>query len=187
MNPTVVVHRKELHDVYIGRPGPWGNPFTIVGAAQTENPRAHVIKQFENWMRTSTDEQARWIRAHIHELAGKRLGCYCHPQSCHGDVLARWADIKATERLPPIVRTNDPWSSKLAAQRIQPKRGTRKAAVLQLLADKGGWVDGHEITHHLVGGSEGLRRLRELRTEGHNIQRRPNPNSATSWQYRILP
>ena len=26
------------------------------------------------------------------ELKGKRLGCFCHPQPCHGDVLAELAD-----------------------------------------------------------------------------------------------
>jgi hypothetical protein len=24
----------------------------------------------------------------VHELAGKRLGCFCKPALCHGDVLA---------------------------------------------------------------------------------------------------
>lgn len=28
------------------------------------------------------------ILSQISELAGKRLGCYCSPQACHGDVLA---------------------------------------------------------------------------------------------------
>ena len=28
----------------------------------------------------------------IPELKGKRLGCYCAPQSCHGDILAELAN-----------------------------------------------------------------------------------------------
>lgn len=27
------------------------------------------------------------------ELHGKRLGCFCKPGPCHGDVLARLADV----------------------------------------------------------------------------------------------
>lgn len=25
----------------------------------------------------------------LHELRGKTLGCWCHPEPCHGDVLCR--------------------------------------------------------------------------------------------------
>lgn len=36
-----------------------------------------------------------------------------------------------------------------------------------------------------MNGPEGLRRLRELVTDGWRIQKRPNPRSATAWQYRL--
>lgn len=90
---------------------------------------------------------------------------------------------------PPIVRTNDPWTSHVAAQRIQPKRGTRKAMVLAyLLARPGEWVRGAELANQEVGGSEGLRRARELRTtHGYNVERKPDPESQTSWLYRLSP
>jgi hypothetical protein len=32
------------------------------------------------------------LMADLHELKGKRLGCYCAPLPCHGDVLAELAD-----------------------------------------------------------------------------------------------
>ncbi len=87
----------------------------------------------------------------------------------------------------PIGRNSDPWTSKLAAERIEPKRETRKAKVLALLrAANGDWVDGHDIASPGVGGSEGLRRLRELRADnGWPIERRPHPQHDTSWQYRL--
>ncbi|WP_261928243.1 DUF4326 domain-containing protein, partial [Vibrio aestuarianus] len=37
-------------------------------------------------------------KSRVYDLAGKRLGCFCKPQSCHGDVLAdflnSWDDGK---------------------------------------------------------------------------------------------
>lgn len=64
---------------------------------------------------------------------------------------------------------------------------TRKELVLERLrAAKGDWVSTVELSSKEVGGSEGIRRLRELRAEGHNIERRPNPDKTISqWQYRL--
>ena len=37
-------------------------------------------------------------KSKVYELSGKRLGCFCKPQECHGDVLAdflnSWDDGK---------------------------------------------------------------------------------------------
>lgn len=80
-----VVHcKREKHDVYIGRPGPWGNPF-VVGK---HGARGECIELFREWAMNSDDAQARWIRDHVHELRGKVLGCWCAPMPCHGDVLS---------------------------------------------------------------------------------------------------
>ena len=32
------------------------------------------------------------FRREIEKLSGKRIGCYCHPAKCHGDVIAAWLD-----------------------------------------------------------------------------------------------
>jgi hypothetical protein len=86
-----------------------------------------------------------------------------------------------------IVRESDPPTAHLAAERIQPKRGTRKALVLACLTGAGGdWVDGVIIATPEIGGSEGIRRLRELRDDGWNIETRPHPQSETAWQYRLV-
>lgn len=73
-------------DVYIGRPGKWGNPF----AMKTEEDRQFVIDQFIAWLATGgapyTLEDIR------RELKGKRLFCWCHPKPCHGHILALLAD-----------------------------------------------------------------------------------------------
>ena len=94
---TRVVHCKsgEPYDVYVGRPGPWGNPFShkpsMVGLWRVVD-RGVAISAFREWVLTSDTAEAQWIRDHVHELRGKTLGCWCAPKACHGEVLARMAD-----------------------------------------------------------------------------------------------
>lgn len=81
---TTVVNLKEDHyDVRIDRKTKWGNPF-VVGRDGT---REECIRQFADWI---VDQKT--LMESLHELKGKRLGCWCHPQACHGQVLARLAD-----------------------------------------------------------------------------------------------
>lgn len=65
---------------------------------------------------------------------------------------------------------------------------TRKEQVLaHLQARKDQWVDGPEIQNEQVGGSEGHRRLRELRMDGHRIETRKHPDPERDiWQYRYV-
>jgi hypothetical protein len=64
---------------------------------------------------------------------------------------------------------------------------TRKAQVLEVLVNnRGRWVDGPDLANAEVGGSEGLKRLRELRQEGHVIERRKHPDPTREiYQYRL--
>lgn len=64
---------------------------------------------------------------------------------------------------------------------------TRKDEVLHRLREAaGGWVNGSELATAEVGGSEGLKRLRELRAEGVPIEERRHPDPGRAvWQYRI--
>ena len=80
---TTIVKLSESYDVYIGRPSKWGNPFRI-GADGT---RRDVIEKYRAWIAKRLD-----LLTSLHELKGKRLGCFCKPQPCHGDVLAELAD-----------------------------------------------------------------------------------------------
>lgn len=75
-----VVHLSRPHDVYIGRPGKWGNPYKI----GVDGSRAQVIEKYRAYLRTHPE----LVAAARAELVGKILGCYCKPQACHGDVLA---------------------------------------------------------------------------------------------------
>jgi len=64
---------------------------------------------------------------------------------------------------------------------------TRQEQILaRLRAAQGAWVDGTELATEAVGGSEGLRRLRELGAT-HTIDRRRHPDpSRDIWQYRLV-
>lgn len=82
--PTTVVHcKRQEYDVYIGRPSRWGNPFQI----GRDGSRAGVIAKYRGWIL----KHPTLLKA-LPELRGKRLGCFCHPLACHGDVLAELAD-----------------------------------------------------------------------------------------------
>lgn len=63
--------------------------------------------------------------------------------------------------------------------------GGRQLAVYNVLKD-GEWHDGPELTHPEVGGSEGLRRLRELREKGYTIEMRRKAKGRTTRQYRLV-
>ena len=65
-------------DVFIGRPSIWGNPCRI----GPDGNREQVIQKYRGWI----VNQPHLISL-LHTLKGKRLGCYCAPLSCHGDVL----------------------------------------------------------------------------------------------------
>ena len=85
-----------------------------------------------------------------------------------------------------MARATDPPSALHAAALAQPKVGTRKAKVLARLrfAD-GDWVAGEDIANPAVGGSEGLKRLRELRADGWPIEEKAPPDGEGMWWYRL--
>ncbi len=87
ITPKVVHCKKAPFDVYIGRPGIWGNPF-IIGQ---DGSRSDVVTKYRNWLLQQPDLVAR-----LPELQGKTLACWCAPQACHGDVLVELANPKET-------------------------------------------------------------------------------------------
>ena len=76
----VVNIRHAAYDILIARPSKWGNPFQI----GRDGNREQVIRMYEIHVRRRPD-----LIAALPELVGKRLGCYCKPLPCHGDVLVK--------------------------------------------------------------------------------------------------
>ena len=82
-------------NVYIGRAGVvfidgerfpkkasvFANPFKV----GKHGTREEVIAKYEDYIRGKLDT----IRDDFTNLGGKNLGCWCHPEPCHGDVLLR--------------------------------------------------------------------------------------------------
>ena len=76
-------------DIYIGRrqwcgkevfeASPWANPFSV-----KKWGREVAIKRYEEKLRGKPE-----LLAHLPELEGKILACWCKPKACHGDVLLR--------------------------------------------------------------------------------------------------
>ncbi len=92
----MIVHcKRSRYDVYIGRPGKWGNPFTM--ALLPKLSRDEVIAKFREWL--LAPEQTSLRKAARRELRGKVLGCWCAPKSCHGDVLEEVANSSCDEEL----------------------------------------------------------------------------------------
>lgn len=85
---TIVVNRSSTddYDVYIGRPSKWGNPFRV----GEDGTREEVIEKYRKWFLTS--EEASVLRNSISEIFDKKIACWCKPKSCHGDVLAEYAN-----------------------------------------------------------------------------------------------
>lgn len=89
---TRVVHcKKEKYDVYIGRPGKWGNPYSHKNETLAKfkaRSLADSIEQYRQWIY----QQPELLEAVKNELQGKVLGCWCKPGPCHGDILAAIAE-----------------------------------------------------------------------------------------------
>jgi hypothetical protein len=71
--------------VYVGRPGPWGNPFR----AEPHRSARECVDAFSIWFR---HQRSMVLRAQT-ELAGKDLACWCSlDEPCHADVLLNLAN-----------------------------------------------------------------------------------------------
>lgn len=105
---TTVVHvTKSRYDVYIGRgqdprrlltsededndvDGKWGNPFRI----GRDGTRQECIQKYREWIVNQPE-----LMAALPELQGMRLGCWCRPGLCHGDILAELADKTVDDKV----------------------------------------------------------------------------------------
>lgn len=88
MSTTIVVNIKYSRcDIRCCRPGRWGNRFRI----GKDGDRNTVIVKFGRHTRKQIAEGKIKLKE-LAGLSGKRLGCYCAPQPCHANVLAKLAD-----------------------------------------------------------------------------------------------
>jgi len=87
---TTVVHcKKSEFDVYIGRGNnsKWGNPYSHKEGTLARfkvRTRKEAIEKFEEYLLSNED-----LMNSLHELKDKKLGCWCFPKRCHGDILSK--------------------------------------------------------------------------------------------------
>ena len=100
---TRVVHcKKSPYEVYIGRRNGnlpesiWHNPFHI----GKDGTRAEVIAKYRVYILGRPD-----LLALLHTLKGKVLGCWCSPDSCHGDVLVELIEGIEPKTPQPVQET----------------------------------------------------------------------------------
>lgn len=87
---TVVNLYKEDYDQYIGRPGKgkdgyFGNPHIL----KPNEPRGLTVNRFTIYFYERLQHDPEF-KERVHSLKGLRLGCFCKPNPCHGDVIAEY-------------------------------------------------------------------------------------------------
>lgn len=55
----------------------WANPFNL-----KSYPRGTSLPMYREYVKEHPE-----LLSSLHELSGKTLACWCHPEPCHGDVL----------------------------------------------------------------------------------------------------
>jgi hypothetical protein len=92
---TRVIHVSDQpYDVYIGRPGPWGNPYQI----GKDGTRTEVLAKYREYILAN-----KALLTRLPELRGKTLGCWCKPLRCHGDVLVELLEAQDIERMQRLL------------------------------------------------------------------------------------
>jgi hypothetical protein len=90
MQAVVVNIYMKRFDVYIGRAGRgedgyFGNPFRMGNGTSRED----AVQSFQRYFTERIEKDSEFRRRAL-ALKGKRLGCFCKPKACHGDVIADW-------------------------------------------------------------------------------------------------
>lgn len=89
--------KKKSKSVYIGRnmsfyikgatQSKWANPFTVKKYGPSK-----CLKLYRKYIKKTPE-----LYDNLEELLGKELGCFCHPDPCHGDVLVELLKEKLEE------------------------------------------------------------------------------------------
>ena len=79
------IRKNDVYE-YIGRGSPWGNPYSMT--THDEEDRKNVIHSFKYDF--DRDILLKAKKDDVYKLSGKRLGCFCKPFDCHGDILANF-------------------------------------------------------------------------------------------------
>lgn len=85
----VINRYKEPEDIYIGRGSPLGNPYPI----GDNTTREQVIEKYKDYLMDQISKGNQSIINALNNIKTQsaykevKLGCFCKPKSCHGDVI----------------------------------------------------------------------------------------------------
>jgi len=80
------VGNNHLNTTKIGKPGWLGNPYKL----KYFNRKQSINLYKRDFLkRIKTDKR---FKIAILKLKGKRLGCYCKPKDCHGDIIKEYIE-----------------------------------------------------------------------------------------------
>lgn len=99
----VVNIKNESYDVYIGRAGKgfdgyFGNPEQL---KDHNYNRIACIDAYNRYFYARIQNDAEF-KNRVEELKGKKLGCFCMPQMCHGMVI-----VEYLEKIPPELQISE--------------------------------------------------------------------------------
>lgn len=86
----------------VTRATPWGNPFSPAAGDQNVVETYRAWLEGSVWLRDQITTGSRtfdrlWVLAHLEELRGHDLACFCDPlAACHADVLLDLANPEAS-------------------------------------------------------------------------------------------
>ena len=85
---SVVNVKRDEFDVYIGRamPGFAASPFRNIYKVGRDGSKRDVLASYRAHIVALLETDPK-LRAELERLRGKRLGCWCKPAACHGDIL----------------------------------------------------------------------------------------------------
>lgn len=77
--------------------GCFGNPFFLRNP-NDDNERTHVIYKYKQYFLNRIEIDYKFREA-VLSLKGKKLGCFCAPKPCHGDIIIQWLDNLSTNHI----------------------------------------------------------------------------------------
>lgn len=92
--------RREEYDVYIGREGRghdgyFGNPYRAgywcPRCRQVHESGGSTLPCYREFFKERISSDSTFLER-VLALRGKRLGCFCKPAPCHGDVIAEFVN-----------------------------------------------------------------------------------------------
>lgn len=98
-------HKPTENDVYIGRGSPLGNPFTSIKTKQTKaevvcDSREESISKYREYINEKITKKDHNVCNELNKIylisrsKDVNLVCYCHPKSCHGNIIKEIIESK---------------------------------------------------------------------------------------------